>query len=313
LPRSGVAKLLVGSESERVGEFRGHPLFGALSGRTREAVLGEVDRLIEAGVLAVDEHGKVVAGAKAATETAYARPSALSPVERVQRVAALGEARSSAGAPELVAALADDDGNVRLSQPTDQSAPQLTAWLNRSHPRPLRGPWEAGWALGFHSRFAGADWSRSPVGELAYRLKYGNDATALAPLVEQARALCVEHPELADVDALVPVPSSQEHASDSVGSLAEALAGWLGAPVWKVVVKTRRTAPQKEMHTLAQKRANVAGAFAVQGSVQGKRLLVLDDLYDSGATLAEVARVLRLAGAARLCVLTLTRTIHADA
>ena len=313
LPRSGVAKLLVGSESERVGEFRGHPLFGALSGRTREAVLGEVDRLIEAGVLAVDEHGKVVAGAKAATETAYARPSALSPVERVQRVAALGEARSSAGVPELVAALADDDGNVRLSQPTDQSATQLTAWLNRSHPRPLRGPWEAGWALGFHSRFAGADWSRSPVGELAYRLKYGNDATALAPLVEQARALCVEHPELADVDALVPVPSSQEHASDSVGSLAEALAGWLGAPVWKVVVKTRRTAPQKEMHTLAQKRANVAGAFAVQGSVQGKRLLVLDDLYDSGATLAEVARVLRLAGAARLCVLTLTRTIHADA
>ena len=115
------------------------------------------------------------------------------------------------------------------------------------------------------------------------------------------------------MDALVPVPSSQEHASDSVGSLAEALAGWLGAPVWKVVVKTRRTAPQKEMHTLAQKRANVAGAFALQGSVQGKRLLVLDDLYDSSATLAEVARVLRLAGAARLCVLTLTRTIHADA
>jgi len=392
LPRSGVAKLLVGSESARVEEFRGHPLFGALSGRTREAVLGEVDRLIEAGVLAVDEHGKVIAGAKATVEAPPARPGVLSPTERVQQVVALGEARSPAGVPELVAALADADGNVRrlaasalgkigdrqaveplmdllaretrpqvrqyavkalgsigdgrartlleqiasgeteldytrksaqeairrlttqpTGQPTDQSTTQLTAWLNRSHPRPLRGPWEAGWALGFHSRFAGADWSRSPVGELAYRLKYGNDATALAPLVEQARALCIEHPELADVDALVPVPSSQEHAFDSVGSLAEALAGWLGAPVWKVVVKTRRTAPQKEMHTLAQKRANVAGAFAVQGSVRGKRLLVLDDLYDSGATLAEVAHVLRMAGAARLCVLTLTRTIHADA
>lgn len=67
------------------------------------------------------------------------------------------------------------------------------------------------------------------------------------------------------------------------------------------------------MRTLAQKRANVAGAFAVRGDVRGKRLLVLDDLYDSGATLEEVTRVLRRAGAARLCVLTLTRTIHADA
>ncbi len=91
------------------------------------------------------------------------------------------------------------------------------------------------------------------------------------------------------MDALVPVPPSQAHVLDPVGSLAEALAGWLGAPVWKVVVKTRKTAPQKEMHTLVQKRANVAGAFAVQGSVQGKRLLVLDDLYDSGATLEEMA------------------------
>jgi predicted amidophosphoribosyltransferase len=67
------------------------------------------------------------------------------------------------------------------------------------------------------------------------------------------------------------------------------------------------------MRTLAQKRANVAGAFKVQGDVRGKRLLLVDDLYDSGATLEEVTRVLRQAGAARVCVLTLTRTIHADA
>lgn len=125
--------------------------------------------------------------------------------------------------------------------------------------------------------------------------------------------LCAKHPELTNVDALVPVPPSQAHTLDPVASLAEALAGRLGKPVWRAVAKTRKTAPQKEMHTLAQKRANVAGAFAVRASVRGKRLLVLDDLYDSGATLEEVTRVLRTAGAAQLCVLTLTRTIHADA
>jgi len=79
------------------------------------------------------------------------------------------------------------------------------------------------------------------------------------------------------------------------------------------LIKTRRTEPQKEIHTLAQKRANVAGAFAVREDMRGKRLLIMDDLYDSGATLEEASRVLRKAGAARLCVLTLTRTIHSDA
>ncbi|MEA3459714.1 MAG: phosphoribosyltransferase family protein, partial [Chloroflexota bacterium] len=93
-----------------------------------------------------------------------------------------------------------------------------------------------------------------------------------------------------------------------------ALSRRLGAPMqaeW--LVKTRATRLQKEMRTLAQKRANVAGAFAVRGPVRGLRLLVLDDLYDSGATLEEVTRVLKRAGAAAMLVLTLTRTIHSDA
>ena len=67
------------------------------------------------------------------------------------------------------------------------------------------------------------------------------------------------------------------------------------------------------MTALAQKRANVAGAFALAGDVRGQRLILVDDLYDSGATLEEAARVLMRGGAAGLIVLTLTKTIHADA
>ncbi len=204
-------------------------------------------------------------------------------------------------------------GGSTETQPQSPIENGIAAFLARSHPRPLSGPWHVGWALGFHSRFAGADWSRSPVGEQTYRLKYQGDRSALPPLVEQTLALCAEHPELTEVDAIVPVPPSTPRSMDPVASLTDALGQKLGRPVWPVLVKTRRTAPQKEMRTLAQKRANVAGAFAVQGDVRGKRLLILDDLYDSGATLEEVSRVLRQAGAARLCVLTLTRTIHADA
>ena len=80
-----------------------------------------------------------------------------------------------------------------------------------------------------------------------------------------------------------------------------------------VVTRVRPTCPQKEMRTLAQKRANVSGAFAASGDARGKRVLVVDDLHDSGATLDEAARVLRAAGASTICMLTLTRTIHSDA
>jgi predicted amidophosphoribosyltransferase len=87
----------------------------------------------------------------------------------------------------------------------------------------------------------------------------------------------------------------------------------MGKHVRNCLVKTRPTWPQKEMKTLAQKRANVAGAFAVQGEVAGQRILLVDDLYDSGATLEEITRVLLRNGARQVNVLTWTRTIHMDA
>jgi orotate phosphoribosyltransferase-like protein/DNA-binding NarL/FixJ family response regulator len=188
----------------------------------------------------------------------------------------------------------------------------VAAFLSRPHPRALPGPWQEGWALGFHSGFGGADWKRSDVGDLTYRLKYESDASAVQPLVEQALALCRTHAALGDVDALVPVAPSVAHKLDTVATFTSALAAALQKPVLPALVKTRQTQPQKDMHSLAQKRSNVAGAFAVHGDVRGKRLLVLDDLFDSGATLEEATRVLLKAGATSVCVLTMTRTIHSD-
>lgn len=190
----------------------------------------------------------------------------------------------------------------------------VTAFLTRTHPRSLPGSWQAGWSLGFHSQFSGASWHRTAVGTLAHRLKYQQDQSALPPLLEQILDLCRAHPELLDdLDALVPVPPSVTRLINPLELLAEQLGLALHKPIWPILTKTRQTAPQKDMHTLAQKRANVAGAFAVRYPVAGRRLLILDDLFDSGATLEEISRVLRQAGAIRLAVLTLTRTIHTDA
>lgn len=188
----------------------------------------------------------------------------------------------------------------------------VSAFLSRSRPKALPGPWKTGWSLGFHSGFSGSNWHRSSIGDLAFRLKYRNDGSAVAPLVKEAVNLITRSPELAEVDAVVPVPPTQTRQLDPVKAFAEALARELGVAVLPAVRKVRATRPQKEMRTLAQKRANVRDAFAVTQNLAKRRLLLVDDLFDSGATLEEVFRVLRLAGAAYVNVLTLTRTIHSD-
>jgi ATP-dependent DNA helicase RecQ len=219
------------------------------------------------------------------------------------------------GQIRCVAEASERKSGSALPRP-ERSPDDITDFLSHSHPRELRGPWAAGWALDFHSRFSGADWSRSQVGDLAYRFKYGGQQSLVETLADQFAALIAEHPELVQVDAIVPVPPSSPRAFDPVSALCDALARRLNWPVQRALVKTRITAPQKEMRTLAQKRANVAGAFAVGAdlrNLRGKRLLVLDDLYDSGATLEEATRTLERAGVSMVMVLTLTRTIHADA
>ncbi len=78
------------------------------------------------------------------------------------------------------------------------------------------------------------------------------------------------------------------------------------------LMKTRQTHPQKELKTLAQKRANVSGAFKIISVVSSKGILVVDDLFDSGATLEEITHLLLKNKAAKVNVLSLSRTIHSD-
>ncbi|MFB0546283.1 MAG: HRDC domain-containing protein, partial [Anaerolineae bacterium] len=236
-------------------------------------------------------------------------------LEALQAIKGIGPAKLVRHGEDVIQIVQDwvQKSPAPPSLPPAEDIDPVTSFLSRSHPRPLSGPWPAGWALDFHSRFSGERWARTETGELTYRFKYEGQRGLAEKLVNRLAALIAEHPRLRQVDALVPVPSTTRRDYDPVGELAIALGRLLGLPVLKeALVKTRATRPQKEMRTLAQKEVNVAGAFAARNIVRGKRLLVLDDLYDSGATLAEVTRVLQGAGASRVVVLTLTKTIHTD-
>ena len=62
LPRSGVAKVLVGSLSERVDQYTGHRLYNRLAGHSRIDVTMQLDALLAAGRLAQDSKGKIIPG-----------------------------------------------------------------------------------------------------------------------------------------------------------------------------------------------------------------------------------------------------------
>ncbi len=199
-----------------------------------------------------------------------------------------------------------DSSEISLTQKVEE-------YLSSSHPRILPGTWDSGWSLGFHSTFSGADWNRSFVGDLVYRLKYREDREAVYELVRMAADICKKDSCIRSTEVIVPMPGSITRTFDHVSLFAKQLASKTNKQVLTALSKVRATHAQKELHTIAQKHRNVAGAIACDNSVRGKNILLVDDLYDSGATFAEAARVIMAAGAKSVCILALTSTIHSDA
>ena len=86
------------------------------------------------------------------------------------------------------------------------------------------------------------------------------------------------------------------HRPVLVRHFAERLAAKLGLPFVAVLSKTRDTRQQKEMQNSVQQIRNLLGAFAVTASVPRGPVLLLDDVVDSGWTLALLAVLLRRQG-----------------
>jgi ComF family protein len=148
-----------------------------------------------------------------------------------------------------------------------------------------------------------------PVATAITRFKFSRQL-AFLPVMQHwlKRPLCMEL--VADADLLAPVPLHPKRIKNRGFNQALLLArAFPEVPLAReAVVRTRHTVPQVGLNP-KERRDNVKGAFFVTDPplVKGKHVLLVDDLYTTGATVKECAKVLRKAGARRVEVLTVAR------
>lgn len=139
-----------------------------------------------------------------------------------------------------------------------------------------------------------------PVDGLVHRLKYRGQLAVgrvLGTLLAGALHDAGLH---LDVDCLVPVPLHAtrlaERGFNQAAEIARQLGRQLRRPLSEQLATKRRAAPPQVGLHLAERHRNLADAFGA-GDVAGLRIVIVDDVTTTGATLQELAGALREAGA----------------
>lgn len=186
-------------------------------------------------------------------------------------------------------------------------------------PISLKGPWGEGYVLDYHTisgkstsdpyfRF---DTKRTELGELLFQLKYHRNPDALAAIVDTAENF-IRHrwSPVPAFDCIVPAPPSADTRKvQPVFQIVRELATRFAVVSFEDAISKVKTTPhmwniddwherQRTLHEAIQKGSGIC---------EGKRILLFDDLTESGATLWRVAEVLNGAGAAAVYALVLTR------
>jgi predicted amidophosphoribosyltransferase len=190
----------------------------------------------------------------------------------------------------------------------------------KSNPMKLPGPWTEGYVverqhtlnsafLG-HDSFGNAqfDTQRSELGELVFQLKNRGDKSTVGSIADTA----VEFVKgwAPAIDLVVPIPPSRKRARQPVVEIARAIGLRLEKPVSDVAVRKIKETPElKGVFDYGRRTQLLEGAFEADASViAGKDILLIDDLYRSGATAMIVSKTLLSAGAKSVRMLAMTKT-----
>jgi ComF family protein len=149
-----------------------------------------------------------------------------------------------------------------------------------------------------------------PVDRLVQALKYGHQLAPAAWFGERIARMT----EPAAHDRVMPMPLHSERLRErgfnQAAEIARHAAAALGLPLDLFSLSRTRPTPAQATLPLKERSANVRGAFACSTDLGGSRVLLVDDVMTSGATVRECARILRLHGAAEVCVGVAARAVR---
>ena len=151
---------------------------------------------------------------------------------------------------------------------------------------------------------------------ILHLFKYGRRPTLAAGLAALMRRDGTA--VLRDADFVIPVPLHRHRRRVRGFNQAAALARRLDRPVLHALRRVRATPPQTRVPA-RRRRQNVRRAFGLAGTptlartrrrLRGARVVLIDDVATTGATLEACGRVLRAGGAAEVRALTLTKAVR---
>jgi predicted amidophosphoribosyltransferase len=183
---------------------------------------------------------------------------------------------------------------------------------------PLEGRWKAGWAIALHTLKSipigdnQFDTTYTDIGAAVNKLKYHGDNSQVKYLAQQAaKFMKTELFVTPYIDVIIPAPPSHQRQIQPVFAIAQRLGKILAKPVdYDYVVKNKDTGELKNVDDPEERSKLLTGAFSVRDQrYRGKKVLLFDDLYRSGATLGAITEVLYEFGQVQnVYVLALTKT-----
>jgi len=183
----------------------------------------------------------------------------------------------------------------------------------------LKGNWTRGWALDYHTISSRYDKSgryyktvRTALGEALYRLKYRRRWWWAKIIAGTAAGFLDERDIIDEVDLITTIPPARFRLLfQPVNMIGKRIGKLLEVPVnTRLLKRKKRVPPIKYMEDRNERFESVKGLFSLASKgLSGRNILIFDDLYRSGATLAEAVATLKTDGkAGDIYVLTVTRT-----